>query len=653
MTTQDYASSFIPKDTVALNLGKHTIYVYPSVTEDMSYSERSYAFMLNKSALESADILIKTRLQVFGDKMGTASLMGILQARYADHAVAFMRNATNFQVLSYHGLNGRIIAEAMEPNGELREINGQTNANRRPGGIQYAKISCDLKFTAINTEDTQAYPFTFFIRLFTENIGVPNSTNVLVSLNSFHGPNDWATSVDQAVIDSVWDNPKSLQKPFWLTPPAITDASADAQIEFYACQRRLEDITLHAAWPFACKSVFKQTCPNFVADPAMVIQEIHQQSKKHGSEEIIKLSIAEYFKSIQTLTNFLPKSKVWPIDVVQHFVTHTTPDIRQQMQSQNFVYDATQSSKTPFDQMINLQLAFAAATLAERNLQRVRDIAQDAYTSNHAFNAKLLLSRAEGTIKKYSAKNPCWGCGKDDHVWANRDGELFCPDQADPECQKRAAAARVEFVARNKKKSKDQQASRKRTTAMSTLLEEIDAEDLRAFIAHRSPAKKPKPANSDGVCFTTFLCLPTMTPSTKPLLPISIDTHLPHFEVAIGQKESNSPFRISLAYDTCAVTNVGWSTYHLAIAKKHPQLIKSLVWAKDQYTPLTLSGVVSSDDPKSKIETTQTVLPAIIEYHMPYMSTQGSATSFKVAIGPNVAVNTIIGMSMIRAGHLL
>jgi hypothetical protein len=99
-----------------------------------------------------------------------------------------------------------------------------------------------------------------------------------------------------------------------------------------------------------------------------------------------------------------------------------------------------------------------------------------------------------------------------------------------------------------------------------------------------------------------------------------------------------------------AVTNVGWSTYHLAIAKKHPQLIKSLVWAKDKYTPLTLSGVVSPDDQKSNQATTPTVLPAIIEYHMPYMSAQGSATSFKVAIGPNVAVNTIIGMSMIRAG---
>jgi hypothetical protein len=213
MTIQDYASSFVPKDSIALNLGKHTIYVYPSVTEDMSYSERSYAYMLNKSALESADILIKTRFQVFGDKMGTSSLMGILQARYADHAITHMRTANNFRVLSYHRLNGKILATAILPNGNLRETEGQTNANRRPDGIQYAKISCDLMFTAINTEDTQAYPFTFFIRLHQQNLEVTNSTNAIVQLNSFHGPSDWATSPDQAIINVVWDNPSSLKKP--------------------------------------------------------------------------------------------------------------------------------------------------------------------------------------------------------------------------------------------------------------------------------------------------------------------------------------------------------------------------------------------------------------------------------------------------------
>jgi hypothetical protein len=86
----------------------------------MSSSERSYAFMLNKAALKSANILIKTRFQVFGDKIGTASLMGILQAPCANHSATYMWNdTTTFRVLSYHGLNCRIIVATTLPGGDL------------------------------------------------------------------------------------------------------------------------------------------------------------------------------------------------------------------------------------------------------------------------------------------------------------------------------------------------------------------------------------------------------------------------------------------------------------------------------------------------------------------------------------------------------
>jgi hypothetical protein len=77
--------------------------------------------------------------------------------------------------------------------------------------------------------------------------------------------------------------------------------------------------------------------------------------------------------------------------------------------------------------------------------------------------------------------------------------------------------------------------------------------------------------------------------------------------------------------------------------------VKSLVWAKDKYTPLTLSGVVSDDEGgNSQAEKLVTTLPAVIEYYIPYDSKQGHPTSFKVAIGDNVVVNTLIRMSMIR-----
>eukprot|EP00957_Ditylum_brightwellii_P158491 12064367-Ditylum_brightwellii.AAC.1 len=56
---------------------------------------------------------------------------------------------------------------------------------------------------------------------------------------------------------------------------------------------------------------------------------------------------------------------------------------------------------------------------------------------------------------------------------------------------------------------------------------------------------------------------------------------------------------LSVGYDTCAVFCVCWARYHLAIAKEFPQIVKSLIWAKDDYTPITLLGIVSPEDAES------------------------------------------------------
>ena len=78
MTTAE-DQSFVPKDNVSLNLGKTTIYVYPHISEEMSATEKAYSFLVNKSALESADVSPKVRLQSFSDLTGPTSLIGILQ----------------------------------------------------------------------------------------------------------------------------------------------------------------------------------------------------------------------------------------------------------------------------------------------------------------------------------------------------------------------------------------------------------------------------------------------------------------------------------------------------------------------------------------------------------------------------------------------
>jgi hypothetical protein len=190
---------------------------------------------------------------------------------------------------------------------------------------------------------------------------------------------------------------------------------------------------------------------------------------------------------------------------------------------------------------------------------------------------------------------------------------------------------------------------RKSNSLLSTFLQDIDLEQLKTLVSNM----KAKPLDCHNnklefLMFPTFLCLPTTNITSKPLLPISVDTNLPHFLLDIGQTNADTSFKLSIAYDTCAVLCVGWSGLHLTFAHASPHLVKSLVWAKDKFNPITLSGIVSSkDDEPSKVDKLCTVLPAVIKYYTPHTSKQGHPTSFKVAMGDNIAINTLLGMSMI------
>jgi hypothetical protein len=59
---------------------------------------------------------------------------------------------------------------------------------------------------------------------------ITNSIWPDVQLTTFFGPANWATSNNQDITDAIWDHPRSLNKPFYLVPPSIINANADAQI---------------------------------------------------------------------------------------------------------------------------------------------------------------------------------------------------------------------------------------------------------------------------------------------------------------------------------------------------------------------------------------------------------------------------------------
>jgi hypothetical protein len=180
------------------------------------------------------------------------------------------------------------------------------------------------------------------------------------------------------------------------------------------------------------------------------------------------------------------------------------------------------------------------------------------------------MSVAEKTMQHHQA-HECWGCGSPQHVYSDRTGTIFCPRASKPEVKAKFDATCKDFQECHGTCTKKTNEKRKSSNISQTLTTLIhDRKQLEQLKTLLSLSKKPKmaasPSSQEFVPFPTFLCLPTDLAS-KPLLPISMDTNVPYFLLPIGQPRSEPSFKISVAYDTCAVLNLGWAGFHLAIAK--------------------------------------------------------------------------------------
>jgi hypothetical protein len=251
-------------------------------------------------------------------------------------------------------------------------------------------------------------------------------------------------------------------------------------------------------------------------------------------------------------------------------------------------------------------------------------------------------------------RGPCWGYGSSEHSFANRT-TITCPNKDKPGVMEKAAKARKEF---NEKLSASKKARGKRGQAeggspelwsklSSTQIKALSADQLRSLVLGviESPSKK---ARSDIHTFVVVLAAHSIR--EKPRIPISVESNLPHIYLPIGH-DPLTKCSLSVAYDTCAACNVGYTGHHLPIAERYPELVKTLTYTADKYSPLTLSGIVHGDKEKSKNQPSA-ILPIVIEYWMPFLTKEGHKTALKVALGCNVSVNTIIGMSMIRPAKL-
>ncbi len=130
----------------------------------------------------------------------------------------------------------------------------------------------------------------------------------------------------------------------------------------------------------------------------------------------------------------------------------------------------------------------------------------------------------------------------------------------------------------------------------------------------------------------------------KRAMPISIQSNLPHITIQFGANLDcpNCPL-ICCAIDLCTPLTTGNFHFFASVAKRFPHCIAKMYTPGD-YAPIVLSRIVQSNE-----ELVTTKLEVGFLFHLLYRTREGDTASLMVATGPNISVNTIIGLPFMKA----
>ena len=642
--------------------------VYPRLTSDMPLAEKAHAFNINKNALESINLPIKTFLRQLGDTLGCGPVVTFTAGAFEEVAEKQLRENISESATTYHKASGHIIKDTVDASNDnkLKPLrNGLKESEARHDGIKYAKLLSILNFSSIDPGLTTNYQFSWYHILPTSSIEVKIDGNKKTFHSTFVGPADWATLTDPVDVAKYWNHPTAIKEAFNLSEPTIKDKHSEAEINISRAQHRLENIVFTAGAEKIKKAIFEHICPSYIDDPATALLKIKQVVPDSvDPSKTMTLDVQTYHDKTLRLMEQLGVKSEFKIDVVQHFFQNLTQKLKDQVKIDGYTGDMKIGSRKPQDQFRDLKDLYTRAIKAEYQISREQKNIREIMNSHSTFltsPVNVNVSTAEKAIKTYKegTKLDCWGCGGNHSWYSAREKKIVCPNRDDPKCIAQADKKIKEF----KQKKRDKQENRKKKKKIDAILSEVlkdvgsdDEEAIKEKLRNTllstevpgSPTKKARTAASGSNLILLYHVLSSAIDS-KPILDIPVFKCLPHFTFHIGKPDSSFHPQLQPAYDTCASLNCGYLPYHTAIAKNYPELVKEIVWSGDKYSPILLQGAVKDENQQAE---NTTALTAVIEYYTPYITVDGGHTTLKVAIGNDVSANLILGMATIKAARL-
>jgi hypothetical protein len=142
--------------------------------------------------------------------------------------------------------------------------------------------------------------------------------------------------------------------------------------------------------------------------------------------------------------------------------------------------------------------------------------------------------------------------------------------------------------------------------------------------------------------------LTTQTSPTCPILTVGIQELLPHISLQHGttSEDPDAPM-IRCMFDTGAALNTRNYSFYATVAKWYLHCVAKVFLPKD-CSPIILLGVIDDD-----AQAITTDLSVAFQFHLPYLTFDGSTTFIIIATGPQVSVNAVIGLPFIKVTSMI
>ena len=666
---------FTPKALRQFTQDSKSVYVYPDISSLTNNLERTFAWFTTLTNINNSAYDETFKYLVLGTITETSSDITSFFNAFRSFALDYIKNPANLTVLSYHSTNGLRIPSAIDGSGQLKPTENQSTQNRRPAGIVFAKLQANIKYeiTGIDNPNAEAFPFTFYVRVKTEEINVTNDRgNNVPNFISFSGPSNWVSGNNKAeYLACIANFPEAITKPFTFKKTSdVVNVNSIVEIDLEKKLKELDEQIKIAAWPVVTSFVQKKICPITHDDATMLLQNIAMQVINNVDGSIARISVKNFYDATKVACQLFDQSKPYPVNIVNEFISKTTPELKSKYLNlpSSERYESTKSDAlNPIIQTQDLLAAYQKMSQLEQELSEqelmMKNVADKSLAAVKGFPALSVYEQAHhkynnGQIKNDKYEQRCTACGSPDHVYKKKlNGEILCPiAKNNQEARERGEKGYIEILKRAKSSRRAKFLKKKKAheVDVATLFDPNHEDYLSPVLKRQKSGDNDSPA---FLAFPTLVQVLASASNTKPALPVPIKQELPHIRLPIGKANSSPKISILGAVDTCAQCSVGRAQYHIPLITAFPNLVRSITKAEDKFTPLRLSGIISEasvTDQKAMLEQSRkyaTELPILVEYFLPFQPKNAQTVTgftFKVALGNGVAMNTIIGLPFLH-----